>query len=170
MNFIARRCRTVGSRMRFSPPVILANDQILQHIFISWKRNVGPGNRIGNGLGMPGRPFRPRKREEQSRISVGRRVRKLYGSLKSPLCSCVSITLQRDRKRELRPHVNGCKTSRSRRRCWLRLARRTTADRMGARPRLNQRCDDLCGAGLHKRPFSVPILTGGTVKTILMMA
>jgi hypothetical protein len=50
------------------------------------------------------------------RASTARRLfvsRELYGSLKSPECSCVSITLPADRKRESQHHVNGCETLRS---------------------------------------------------------
>src|SRR6266705_4448578 len=70
MNFIAPRYRVVGSMMPFSPPVILANGRTHRPIFISWKRNVGPRNKIGNGLGMLGRRFRPRRCEQGSRIST----------------------------------------------------------------------------------------------------
>src|SRR6266404_454763 len=67
-NFIVRRCRTVGLMMRSLPPVILANGRTHRAIFISWKRNVGPRNKIGSALGMPGRLFRPRRRLQRNRF------------------------------------------------------------------------------------------------------
>src|SRR5258707_15583949 len=66
-NSIARRCRTVALMMRSLPPVILANGRTHRPIFISWKRNVGPRNKIGSALGMHGRPFRPRRRLQRNR-------------------------------------------------------------------------------------------------------
>ena len=68
MNFIARRCRMIGSMMPFSPHVIVANGRTPQPIFTSWKRNVGPRNKTGNALGMPGMRFTPHRCEQQSRI------------------------------------------------------------------------------------------------------
>jgi len=47
MNFITRRHRMVASMMRFSSPVILANGRTHRPILVSWKRNVGPKNKIG---------------------------------------------------------------------------------------------------------------------------
>src|SRR4029453_6614765 len=70
MNFIARKYRMIASMMPSSPPVILASGRVPLLIFISWKRNVGRRNKIGNALGMPGRPFRPRRRQQRSRISA----------------------------------------------------------------------------------------------------
>jgi hypothetical protein len=78
MNFIARRCRIVGSMIRFAPPVILANGRTHRPIFISWKRNVGPRNKIGSALGMPGRRFRPPRREQRNRISARDRCSSFY--------------------------------------------------------------------------------------------
>src|SRR6476660_7941902 len=83
-NFIVRRCRTVGLMMRSLPPVILANGRTRRPIFIFWKRNVGRRNKIGNALGMHGRPFRPRRRLQRNRaagIAAGRimRDRQLHG-------------------------------------------------------------------------------------------
>src|SRR6266850_5901804 len=77
-NFIVRRCRTVELMMRYLPPVILANGRTHRPIFISWKRNVGPRNKIGSALGMPGRPFRRRRREQRSRISARDRCSTFY--------------------------------------------------------------------------------------------
>src|SRR6476660_9542550 len=68
-NFIVLRCRTVGLMMRSLPPVILANGRTRRPIFIFWKRNVGPRNKIGSALGMPGRPFRPRRRLQRNRAA-----------------------------------------------------------------------------------------------------
>src|SRR5439155_21004637 len=67
-NFIVRRCRTVGLMTRSLPPVILANGRTHRPIFIFWKRNVGPRNKIGSALGMPGRLFRPRRRLQRNRF------------------------------------------------------------------------------------------------------
>ena len=67
-NFIVRRCRTVGLMMRFLPPVILANGRTHRPIFIFWKRNVGLRNKIGSALGMPGRPFTPRRQQKRNRF------------------------------------------------------------------------------------------------------
>jgi hypothetical protein len=46
------------------------------------------------------------------------------------------------RKRESQHYVSGCKTSRNQPRCSLRLARRTTADRMEAHRKLDRHRDD----------------------------
>src|SRR5215475_11257873 len=41
-------------------------------------------------------------------LESARLLAKTHHSLKSPLCSCVSITYQPDRKRESRHRVSGC--------------------------------------------------------------
>jgi len=65
---VALRCRTVALMMRSLQPVILANGETHRAIFISWKRNVGPRNKIGSALGMHGRSFRPRRHQQRSRF------------------------------------------------------------------------------------------------------
>jgi len=78
-----------------------------------------------------------------------------YGSLKSPACSCVSITLLLyHHKREPRHHGSGCEISRSRLRCSLPS---TTGDRMGAHRRLDRRRAYHGGAGLRKRAWNAPM-------------
>ena len=57
-----------------------------------------------------------------------------YGSLKSPACSCVSITLPAHRKRESQHHVSGCYALRSRLRCdcvWFAVPQPTEWQRIG---------------------------------------
>jgi hypothetical protein len=54
--------------MRSLPPVILANGRTRRRIFISWKRNVGPRNKIGSALGMLGKRFTPRRHQQRNRF------------------------------------------------------------------------------------------------------
>jgi hypothetical protein len=69
-------------------------------------------------------------------------------ALKSPACSCVSITLPSNRKRGSQHQVNGCCAWRTR---LHGPACRTTADRMAGHPKSDQRREDLCAGGLRKR-------------------
>ena len=58
---------------------------------------------------------------------------------------------QRHHKRESQHDVIGCDALHSRLRCWPRLVRRTTADRMAARQKSDRRRDDRCAVGSRNR-------------------